>query len=172
MANNTLTNAWNDPPILKFDPTSAACKHHLNKRVFSPLSKQESEASSKDSIPDSKEDEKLVKEISSCLNVEENLKEGSRESCDIPECDVEILKFVKSTFQNVLEDYPRKSERPLKEIDRRISLMEKAWYSNLSTEVKQDMYKMAQALSNGNIDSAEKIHCSLMVHYVREMILH
>ncbi|GBO09979.1 hypothetical protein AVEN_33413-1 [Araneus ventricosus] len=47
--------------------------------------------------------------------------------------------------------------------------MEKAWDSNLSTEVKHNMYKMAQALSNGNIDSAEKIHCSLMIHNVREV---
>ncbi|KAF8790540.1 uncharacterized protein LOC129960239 [Argiope bruennichi] len=170
MASNSLANAWNDPPILKFDPTSTASKHHLSKRVFSPVSKQDSDVSSKDSVSDSKEDENLVKKISSSSNLEENnLKEGSRETCDIPECDVEILTFVKSTFKIILEESPGKNERPLKEIDRRISLMEKAWNSNLSTEVKHNMYKMALALSNGNIESAEKIHCSLMVHNVREV---
>ncbi|GIY76058.1 hypothetical protein CDAR_301271 [Caerostris darwini] len=163
--------SWNDPPILKFDVTASTGKHHLNKRVFSSLNKQELQT---DSIQ-IKDDGKILKEIPSSLttsndNVQhDGMKEGSRENCDIPETDVEILNYVTSVFKHILKESSVISERPLKEIDRRISIMEKAWYSSLSKEVKHKMYKMAQELSNGNVDSAEKIHCSLIIQNVREV---
>ncbi|GFW13525.1 hypothetical protein TNCV_1209911 [Trichonephila clavipes] len=41
MANNLQGRSWNDPPVLKFEGTGLTGKHHLNKRVFSPLNKQD-----------------------------------------------------------------------------------------------------------------------------------
>ncbi|GFW13518.1 hypothetical protein TNCV_1209841 [Trichonephila clavipes] len=127
-----------------------------------------------DDVEDRKDNTKPVNKLptsSTVVNnrVEENLEEDSKDNCDIPDSDEEILNCVMSTFRNILQESTSKSERPLKEIDRRINLMGKAWKSDLSKEVKHMMYKMAKDLSTGNIDSAEKLHCAIMVQNVREV---
>ncbi|PRD31866.1 UNVERIFIED_CONTAM: Sra1 [Trichonephila clavipes] len=174
MANNLQGRSWNDPPVLKFEGTGLTGKHHLNKRVFSPLNKQDLQDTSPKDVEDRKDNTKPVNKLptsSTVVNnrVEENLEEDSKDNCDIPDSDEEILNCVMSTFRNILQESTSKSERPLKEIDRRINLMGKAWKSDLSKEVKHMMYKMAKDLSTGNIDSAEKLHCAIMVQNVREV---
>ncbi|GFT15747.1 hypothetical protein NPIL_348921 [Nephila pilipes] len=171
MANSSQDRSWNDPPVLKFEGTGSIGKHHLNKRVFSQLNKQ---AIQTDVVEDRKDETKPINEIPTSSTVsdrteENSLKENSKDNCDIPDSDEELLNFVMSTFRYILKESSAESERPLKEIDRRINIMEKSWNSDLSKDVKHMMYKMAKELSASNVEAAEKLHCAIMVQNVREV---
>ncbi|KAG8194391.1 hypothetical protein JTE90_011005 [Oedothorax gibbosus] len=174
MANDSPGPSWNDPPILKFDATASNIKPRLlNKRVYSSLNKTEHPSTvHKDStaaspIPPTVLEKSPLQQNDSSAN--ENIKSTDEYEDSSPIIGAEHFEFVSTTLRNTLNECPENSEWTVKQIESRLTMMEKSWDSELSNTVKHLMWKLSKELEQGNIDAALNIHCSLMVGHVREV---
>ncbi|XP_015921331.1 steroid receptor RNA activator 1 [Parasteatoda tepidariorum] len=167
--------SWNDPPVVKYEITNTAKKHHLlNKRVVENETKHQASASSNKIELSDSECKSYISDISekefpvACEDNEtsENLVKRSE---TLPLSDEETLSYVVRTLQKILDETADKSEKTTKDVNKRIDIMKDFWNSKLSKEVKNKMFELAQELEKGNIDAALKIQWSLMMENVREV---
>ncbi|XP_069698684.1 steroid receptor RNA activator 1-like [Periplaneta americana] len=165
---------WNDPPLFSYDSVSQSKtpkRGLLNKRVAFPLSSQ-----SPSNVPPSTSvlpPLSTPASISNLPTVASKTTEVSNTTAEtVEESSLgfqkeEALQRVTEAFEKILKDAADNVKKNESEIRRRLDIMKKMWEEDkLKPEIYSKMIQLSEALRNGNVDVADRIHVGLMVDHV------
>ncbi|XP_067000286.2 steroid receptor RNA activator 1 [Anabrus simplex] len=172
---------WNDPPLFSYDTTQAVVQSgkksvFLNKRVAYPLNSKSSSpvvdkitpgmppmptAVSIRAPPMSPS----VRSELTASTADTSTMSGAGEPVNLK--DQEMLSSVMATFDEILDTSSEENERSKEEIKKRLGVLQKMWEEDkLNPDVCRKVYRLAEALRQGDTKLPDNIQAGLMVDHV------